>query len=261
MKKIALVFLLIFSLSFVCAACGEDPEPVTHVVRFDVSRLSYETSLPEAAEVSDGETVSAPNLTDGAPTGYETIWTTDPQTGTPYDFSQAIKADLTLYAIETPKTYEIQYLIEPGRGENSAYNTTSYTMADEITVRDPISIPFGYHFVKWCYFDDLESDVTKIERGTQGKIVLRAIIKPNEWTVIYSDLNGAANPNPTKYVYGTELILEAPTLNGYIFTGFTAHKVSSLEVTGLTGEFVTEHRQELFNSNYIYLRANWEAKE
>ena len=261
MKKLAVLFLFMLSALLAFSACEEVPEGTTHVVRFDVSRLSYVTSVPESLEVADGETVTAPNITDGAPTGYETIWTADPKTAAPYDFSAAVREDLTLTAIETPKHYEIEYLIEPGMGQNSAYNPTSYTMLDEITLRAPIksTIPFGYRFVKWCSVKDLDGEVAEIERGTQGKLILVAVFRPYEYTVEYADLNGAANPNPTRYRFGDEVTLQPLEAEGFL--GFTAYKSHTLEVTELTGDFVAAHWQELFNSNYIYIKANWEETE
>ena len=127
-------------------------------------------------------------------------------------------------------------------------------------------MPFGYKFLRWAYYNDLESNVTTIEKGTEWDVVLRAIIEPAEYTIHYR--GGAdSNPNPDTYIFGTTLSLEAPSKEGYRFLGYTLlDDPSKKAVTEITAEFLLNNWEIIAhgasgNGLDIFLNANWELEE
>jgi len=244
---------------FVLASCEGGSESVSYTVHFDVSHLSYAVTVPADLTVAAGETVTAPALNGESAAGLETIWTTEPTAPTRYDFTKAVAADLTLYAVEVPKTYKIVYLVEEEKGQNSAQNPATYDGSKAVTLADPIAA-FGYRFVKWSYFDDQESAVTNIAAGSKGDVILRAVFAPRVYAMIYSDVNGAVNTNPASYTFGDRITLADLSLDGNEFIGFTARYGQSLVVTEITPEFLEAHHDELINGG-ICLRANWRDEE
>ena len=82
------------------------------------------------------------------------------------------KAYGTLYAQWKIREYKIAYHLDGG--ENALHNPSTYTVKNKITLADPIRE--GYNFLGWytrpeC---DEESRITKIAKGTTGKIYLYA---------------------------------------------------------------------------------------
>ncbi len=262
MKRL-LAVLLFLVLLLGAVSCKEElpaEEDSSFTVTFVTTTLPYEAAAPERVTVKKGESTSRPALDAQATAGYVVIWTKDSTKKTPYDFSAAVEEDIVLYAVEVPREYTVTYLME--KGKNSANNPTTFTMATETIVLKEPTMPFGYRFIKWAYYDDPDSVVDVIEKGTEGDVVLRAVYAPVEYTVTYLEA-GEENPNPPTYVFGSTLSLESPLKEGFVFRGFTiAGDVDKTPVTTLTAEFVVAHRTALFYENgTICLVANWEVKE
>ena len=261
MKRLFCLFLTLLLLTalFACKRTEKPAEDPLLEVSFSTTLLSYAATPPASVSVKKGEKVPAPTL-DAEPTaGYVVIWTKSASTKKEYDFSASVEESFTLYALEIPRTYSVRYLVENGKNIS---NPTSFTKeSDTITLAAP-GTDFGYHFLKWCYFDDPDSTVTEIPSGTEGDVVLRAVIEPVNYTIRYDD-GGDENPNPTTYVFGTTLPLQSPSKAGHTFLGYTIHlDRNETPVTTLTPEFVSG-TPALFRANGvdIYLHANWEEQK
>ena len=260
MKRL-LALLLFLVLLFGLASCKEEmpaEEDSYFTVTFVTTTLPYDAAAPESVRVKKGESVPRPALSVEATAGYVVIWTKDSTKKTAYDFSAEVKEDLTLYAVEVPREYTVTYLME--KGKNSADNPTTFTMATDTIYLAKPTMPFGYRFVKWAYYDDPDSVVEVIEKGTEGDVVLRAVYAPVEYIITYFE-GGDVNPNPQTYTFGSTLSLESPSREGYVFRGYTIKGDSdNTPVTTLTEEFVLAHRAALFHENgTISLFANWEV--
>lgn len=261
MKRILTAFLiLLLLLCLVACKDGKKEESSSYEVTFSTALLPYTAAPPESLSVQSGETVSEPTFSVTPTAGYVVIWTTDIASHAPYDFSAPVTGDLTLYAVETPRSYSVTYLVRHGR--NAAANPLSFTKETE-TVTLAKAVPdFGYHFLKWSYFDDPDSLVTEIPKGTENDVVLRAVIEPADYEILYYDA-GDTNPNPAFYRFGTELDFAEPRKGGHRFLGYTIYMDGErTPVTRLTAEFVEGHQDALFkaNGNSICLLANWEAE-
>ena len=245
-------------------SCKKEKEPVKDVfyeVSFNTASLPYDVTPPKKASVKAGETLVAPEVAHQPSGGYVVVWTKDLKEKTAYDFSSPVEESFTLYAVEVPRSYKVVYLLE--RGTNDKRNPTVFTWATETFSPYPPIMPFGYRFLKWTFFDDPDGQVDAIQKGTEGDVVLRAVTEAVEYTVVYLD-PGDENPNPTTYLFGTELSLDPPLKEGYDFLGYTiADDKKKTAVTALTANFVYENRSTLFYRNGIdiYLKANWEKKQ
>ena len=266
--KRALSVLLILLLLFSLCACKES-EPVSEESFFEVSYstelLPYEAAAPAAERVKKGEKATAPTLEATPSAGKAVVWTLDATDPVAFDFSAPVEGDLLLYAVEVFRTYKITYLVEHGSAKAPDY----YTKDTETFSLTRANADFGYKFYKWSYFDDRDSAVAEIEKGTEGDIVLRADIRPNTYVIQYED-DGESNPNPSEYVFGTTLSLRVPQKAGYRFKYFTLNgDPTEPVVTELTAEFILQHKAAIFydktavekNGSDIYLLAIWEKEE
>ena len=265
MKKVLALLLSIFLL-FAVSSCG-DKEPdvpsedIFFTVTFITSSLPYDVTPPENAIVKQGDAASRPTLDVGPSAGYVVIWTKDRETKKEYDFSSAVDESMTLYAVEIPRTYKVEYKFDLDGVTNHPKNITSFTKETETFVLKAPSVPFGYRFEKWAYANDPDSIVESIEKGTEHNVFLRAVITPVQYMITYF-VAGNINPNPSTYLFGDTLTLQAPSREGYDFKGYTIMgDAGNTPVTTLTKEFVLEYQDILFRQNgTIGLKANWEAK-
>ena len=267
MKKV-LSFLLILLALFGLFACKEEPEGLpaeetAYTVSFDTSLLPYAASTPEAQTVRAGECAVMPTVSAEPTAGNVLIWTTDPATRVSYDFSAPVTGDLLLYATEIPRSYRVTYLTERGRVPASAVTSfTKETPTFELpTVLLTGDDDFGYRFLCWSYFDDPDSVVSEIEQGTEGDVILSAVIVPVTYEIYYHDA-GDVSALPKQYVFGETLSLGAPSGEGFL--GWTIYMDRDrTPVTELTPAFVKEHEKALFygSGNAIGLQANWEGEE
>ena len=259
MKRFVAI-LLLFVLPLCLFACKREKQPegdVFYEVTFNTVAFPTATQ-PEAARVKQGEAVAKPSFDGVASAGNVVVWTKDTTTKEVYDFSAPVTQSFTLYAVEAPRTYSVTYLLE--KGTNNAENPTSFTIATETILLQAPTMPFGYRFVKWAYYDSPDSVVTAIEQGTEEDIILRAVISPVTYTVTYFEA-GDTNPNPTTYEFGTTLTLAAPEKARHRFLGYTIKSdAQRTPVTALTAEFILAHKEALFYENgTISLEANWEV--
>ena len=225
MKKLFALLLSIFLL-FAVSSCGDKEsdvpsEDIFFTVTFITSSLPYDVTPPESAIVKQGDAASRPTLDVGPSAGYVVIWTKDRETKKEYDFSASVEENLTLYAVEIPRTYEVKYLFDVEGATNHPKNITTFTKETETFLLKAPSVPFGYHFEKWAYANNPESTVESIEKGTEHNVFLRAVITPVEYMITYF-VAGDTNPNPSTYLFGDTLSLESPLRDGFDFIGYIA---------------------------------------
>ena len=255
-KAVAIIILIVAALACF-ASCKREEEPIIHTVHFDVSYALASMDVPSDVEVADGETIALPVIEAEATPGNVYIWTKDRETKIRYDASQPVKENMTLYAVEVPKSYKIIYLFEFDGVVNSSLNPTEYDSTEEIVLEEPLktSVPFGYKFKGWYNADDQEVRVTSIAVGTKGDVVLRARFDRVEYEVHYRDMRNAENPNGDRYLFGDEMTLLPLEADGFV--GFVSYKDPTLSVTELTEDFLVENEQRLMNGGIIVLKAKW----
>ena len=268
MKRALAFILIIIALLGLFSCKGKEPvaaPDVYYTVSFTTTLLPYSVMAPASQSVKAGESASAPSFGVEPSGGYVLIWTADPVSLLPYDFTRPVEGDLLLYAAETPRTYRITYLTE--RGTVPAANPTSFTKETPTfslaAVRLDYDEDFGYQFLDWSYYDDPNSAVSEIEQGGESDLILRAKITPIEYEVYYKEA-GEGFDGAKTYLFGSTMSLESPSREGYVFTGWTIYMdASRTPVTTLTPEFVKQHRAALFrgSGNGIGLLANWEEEE
>jgi uncharacterized repeat protein (TIGR02543 family) len=122
-------------------------------------------------------------------------------------------------------SYTIKYVLNGGT--NSKDNPDTYKGTDEsFKLKSPTKK--GYKFAGWYTDKSFESDkVTKIRKGSTGKITLYAKWTPNTYSVAF-DGNGADSGSmKTKdYNYGKSYTLPANKFKrkGYTFVGWNTKK-------------------------------------
>lgn len=160
---------------------------------------------------------------------------TDTPTKTTYAIP-ASKGDLTFKADWTPIGYTITYNLDGG--VNNPANPTTYTVEDEIILKDPTKD--GYTFEGWTGtgLSTPTKNVT-IPKGTIGNLEFTAnwtqlpgggpgvnggeVVQPStEYTITYV-LNGGENNSANPATYNKEsadITLADPTYDGYTFEGW-----------------------------------------
>lgn len=174
------------------------------------------------------------------------------ENGAEYNFTNAITADLNLYAVYNSEkiVYAINYYdtkaVEHG-------NLTAYTVSTEFTL---LSLE-KEHYVFNGWTDEDGTEVTKIKKGTFGTLNLYATWTPIEYTITYNlGYRGAVNENnPTTYTVEDTFSFANATYDEYhTFVGWYLeenyiHKKSAVSV-GESGA-ITLYAKWNFNGTYI----------
>ena len=123
--------------------------------------------------------------------------------------------NLTVVAKWIPIKYSITYILNGGT--NNPLNPSSYTIEDEIVLKGPIME--GYSFVTWT--DNEGENISKIEKGTTGSIILNANWNDGNYYKIELNANGGTVTTTTYYVqYNKDYSLPIPKRKGYDFIGW-----------------------------------------
>ena len=130
-------------------------------------------------------------------------------------------------------------------------NPKEYTKEDEdIVLNEPSKA--GYRFIGWTGTDIEEAtkEVT-IAQGSTGDREYTANWEIVEYTITYNLAGGSVSGNPTKYTVETaNIILKAPTKEGYVFRGWTGSNGT------VPQKALTIQKGETGNKEYT---ANWTA--
>ena len=135
-------------------------------------------------------------------------------------------------------------------GQNNSENPSGYIPGNEIILQAPTKL--GYTFLGWYSDSNFNTKVTQIASENTGNIELWAKWEAIEYTIIYNLGGGINNSNnPSGYISGNEIILQAPTKLGYTFLGWYSDSNFNTKVTQIASE----------NTGNIELWAKWEAIE
>lgn len=134
---------------------------------------------------------------------------------TPWNFTEQVSEDMTLYARWAKIDYTINYVGISPTSPNRQY--TKYDIEYNISFYPETKT--GYVFEG---FSTGEEIITAISKGTTGNLTLTAVWTPVEYNITYNLMNGDApeTPNPTKYTIESDILLNVPTRTGYEFGGW-----------------------------------------
>lgn len=207
------------------------------IKRNPIHTVTYyqDTGVVNSVEfVEDGEYATPPELT--APRGYHLY-------GWSYDFSNPITSNVDAKAIWAQNEYKITYDYNGVTG-----NTSTQTVKFNSEYTLPSASRPGYTFLGWY------NGSVKITSGRWGyttDLNLKAQWSADRYVITYYLNGGNNNPgNVESYYTGDEVIISAPTKEGYEFLGWTYSGMSTptKNVTIKSGEYGNK-----------YFTANWSA--
>lgn len=210
-----LKIMFILCIGIILASCNE----TKYSLVFDLNGGSINGLEEYEISISEKEENKSVEILIPKKTGYEFVgWYLD---GDLYEDEKIIvDHDIVLVAKWEIITYQIGYLLNGGKVESKV---ESYTCEDEIEL--PIPVKQGYKFLGW------NGTLTKIEKGTTGDLMLKAVWEIEKFNVSY-ELNGGKLENPiNEFTFEDEIELQTPIREGYIFKGwFTNPELSGENV-------------------------------
>ncbi|MBE6131029.1 MAG: hypothetical protein E7183_04845 [Erysipelotrichaceae bacterium] len=251
MKKIyniTLVLLLVLVLGL--SSCGKNKlkdvtfknAPTTMYVGEEVT-LEYELQVNASIEWSSSSNKVAEVL-NGKITALEPGTVTIKAKVTLKKESKEYSFDITVKKVEFSVTYEN----DGTYGDKT--NVTSYSVNKlPVTLINPTKE--GFTFLGW-YLNDVK--VTEIKEGTTGDIKLVGKWEIVNYNITYN-LDGGVNneTNPSTYTVEDEVVLSAPTKEGYAFLGWYVNDELVTKIAkGTTGdlELVAAWQAGSYNINY-----------
>ena len=208
--------------------------PIAYAVAFDPNGGEAGPSLQYKGRGVDL------SLTEAAPTRDYYVfsgWATDPAAaepdylpGAPY----AADADVTLYAVWTPRTWTLQYLPSGGTG---APEEQVKTYGQPLTLPETVPEREGYEFLGWSpfYWDNTpryfpgDSFDENGAADNADPIKLYAVWQIQMYLISYKPNGGDEAPAPQLKTYGRPITLseEIPTRSGYTFLGWATNRNAS----------------------------------
>ncbi|GHU70841.1 hypothetical protein FACS189450_05930 [Spirochaetia bacterium] len=206
-----------------------NPPPNYYTVIFDKNNTDSGSTEadPETAVVADGGTVN-PLPSPPARTGYTFVdWNTAVDgSGTVFDATTAVRADITVYAKWTINTYTV---IFDKNNTDSGSTEASPNIRGPVTHGGTVTLPTtdptrtGYTFDSWNTAVDGSGTVFDATTVVTGNITVYAKWTINTYTVTF-DKNGgttAASPVAVLLAYGGTVTLPTPPAKtGYTFGGW-----------------------------------------
>ena len=140
---------------------------------------------------------------------------------------------VNLYAKWEAIEYIITYLYDNAVGDyaEGTIVKTKYTVEDEFDFATLVCKNVGYTFNGWFTEKNIGTGtkVTGVTRGTTGNITVYAQFGLEEYDIIYNNVNGATNNNPTHYNTASEDFTIYPlTKEGYTFNGWFADEACTI---------------------------------
>lgn len=163
--------------NFRIKAYTNDSTTISHNITYKLDGGTNSSSNPgKYAEGKGVEEFAAPTKT-----GYEFLgWYVEGDNSTYISaIPSTATSDYVLCADWKIINYEISYVL--GGGTNNLENPDTYTIEDEITLKDPTRE--NYTFLRWE--NTSKETVSKIEKGTTGAIELTAVWKDNNHVHVY----------------------------------------------------------------------------
>ena len=175
-----------------------------------------------------------------------------------YEIAKGTTGDKSLVAVWKPSTYTLT--LDFNGGEEFEYEPTFTYGGDGVTIPDPVRD--NYIFLGWQNMDDPESAFIRncrIGRFYSSSVSLTAQWQPKVYSVSY-DLGGGALAlgvkNPLSYtVEDQDMVLAAPTREGYVFSGWTEDPEASYRTYSLRYTLDTSRCEN------ITLYAMWTPQE
>ena len=165
--------------------------------------------------------------------GHEFVgWSTNSNAATATYFAgskYSANANITLYAIWEPDTYDVTYNANGGNGAPVKQKKT-YAVTLILGSKNPTRT--GYTFTGWSSSD--KATVPTYKAGgsytTNAKITLYAVWKPNTYKVTYNANGGTRAPGIQTKTHGVSLKLSStePTRTGYTFQGWAVSPGKSI---------------------------------
>ena len=143
-------------------------------------------------------------------------WYSDMELQNEYVFSTMPDMDFTLYAKWEAVEYSIAYVLNGGENGD---NPDVYTVESAFELADATKT--GYTFVAWYIAPDFTSaPVSSIAAGTFGDMTLYANYSINSYTISFDSAGGSAVTSITQEYDTAVSAPEAPSRNGYRFSGW-----------------------------------------
>ena len=143
-------------------------------------------------------------------------WYSDMELQNEYVFSTMPDMDFTLYAKWEAVEYGIAYVLNGGENGD---NPDVYTVESAFELADATKT--GYTFVAWYIAPDFTSaPVSSIAAGTFGDMTLYANYSINSYTISFDSAGGSAVTSITQEYDTAVSAPEAPSRNGYRFSGW-----------------------------------------
>lgn len=152
-------------------------------------------------------------------------------------------SNTTVYAKWAVNTYTITYV---DAGVNNP-NPTIYTYGSSVSLKSLSRT--GYTFGGWYLDDEYTLPMSYISSTTYGDLVLYAKWNVQTYTISYINATDD-NPNPTSYTYGTEIVLQSLSKEGYDFGGWYTNSSYTNQITSITSTM----------SGNLTLYAKWNPK-
>ncbi|MBE5813073.1 MAG: hypothetical protein E7314_05410 [Clostridiales bacterium] len=149
-----------------------------------------------------------------------------------YEFKPVLSTHIITATFE-PIVYDITY--DLAGGVLAVENPSKYTVEEIVSLNNPTR--HGYEFIGW-EGTELESPTleVRLERETENRQYTAKWI-PANYNIIYANVEGAMNQNPSTYNIESEIALVNPTKLGYTFDGWTENDVTiDLIPAGSTGD-------------------------
>lgn len=145
------------------------------------------------------------------------------------EFTQKVEKvptqDITLYAKWNAIPYDITYDVNTDDityDVNTEGNPSTYTLDDDVALKEPTDKKDYYTFVGWCKDEELTQVVANVSDIGGGNVTLYAKWVATEYTITYmldGGTNNEKNPATISYV-SKEITLEAPTKESCDFIGW-----------------------------------------
>lgn len=152
-------------------------------------------------------------------------------------------SNTTVYAKWAVNTYNISYV----DAEVNNPNPTTYTYGSSVSLQSLSRT--GYTFGGWYLDDEYTLPMSYISSTTYGDLVLYAKWNVQTYTISYINATDD-NPNPTSYTYGTEIVLQSLSKEGYDFGGWYTNSSYTNQITSITSTM----------SGNLTLYAKWNPK-
>lgn len=130
------------------------------------------------------------------------------------EIEQGTTGNRTLYAKWELETYTITYNLDDGI--NNSANPNIYTIeVDTITLQEPTKE--NYTFKGWYIDNEFNNQITNIEKGTMGDIILYAKWEEVSYIVTFNTMGGSEVETQTVKYNKTAMQPTSPTKIGYTF--------------------------------------------